>query len=73
MVDGSQAAPHMPVNMRDMDCDFFVFSGHKMLGPTGIGVMYGKAELLEAMPPFMTGGDMISYVGFDGFAGTMCR
>jgi len=65
VVDGSQAAPHMRVNMRDMDCDFFVFSGHKMLGPTGIGVLYAKAELLEAMPPFLTGGDMISYVGFD--------
>ena len=66
IVDGSQAVPHMPVNVAEMDCDFYVFSGHKMLGPTGIGVLYGKPELLEAMPPFMTGGDMISYVGFDG-------
>ena len=66
IVDGSQAVPHMPVNVAAMDCDFYVFSGHKMLGPTGIGVLYGKPELLEAMPPFMTGGDMISYVGFDG-------
>ena len=66
IVDGSQAVPHMPVNVEAMDCDFYVFSGHKMLGPTGIGVLYGKPELLEAMPPFMTGGDMISYVGFDG-------
>ncbi|MCS6773361.1 MAG: SufS family cysteine desulfurase [Thermoflexales bacterium] len=66
VVDGSQSAPHMPVDVRAMDCDFFVFSGHKMLGPTGIGVLYGKRELLEAMPPFLTGGDMISYVGFDG-------
>ncbi len=65
IVDGSQSAPHMPVNVQAMDCDFFVFSGHKMLGPTGIGVLYGKRELLEAMPPFLTGGDMISYVGFD--------
>jgi cysteine desulfurase/selenocysteine lyase len=66
IVDGAQSVPHLPVNMQAMDCDFFVFSGHKMLGPTGIGVLYGKADLLEAMPPFLTGGDMISYVGFDG-------
>ena len=65
IVDGSQSVPHMRVNLREMDCDFFVFSGHKMLGPTGIGVLYAKHHLLEAMPPFMTGGDMISYVGFD--------
>jgi cysteine desulfurase/selenocysteine lyase len=66
IVDGSQAAPHMPVNVAALDCDFYVFSGHKMLGPTGIGVLYGKLDLLEAMPPFLFGGDMISYVGFDG-------
>ncbi len=66
IVDGCQAAPHLPINVAAMDCDFYAFSGHKMLGPTGIGVLYGKTELLEAMPPFMTGGDMISYVGFDG-------
>lgn len=66
IVDGSQAAPHMPVNVAEMDCDFYVFSGHKMLGPTGIGVLYAKLDLLEAMPPFLFGGDMISYVGFDG-------
>lgn len=66
IVDGSQAAPHMPVNVAAMDCDFYVFSGHKMLGPTGIGVLYAKPDLLEAMPPFLFGGDMISYVGFDG-------
>lgn len=65
VVDGAQSAPHMPVNLQDLGCDFFVFSGHKMLGPTGIGVLYGKLELLEAMPPFLMGGDMISYVGFD--------
>ncbi len=65
IVDGSQSVPHMPVNVQAMDCDFLVFSGHKMLGPTGIGVLYGKRALLEAMPPFLTGGDMISYVGFD--------
>jgi cysteine desulfurase / selenocysteine lyase len=66
IVDGCQSAPHMPVNLQAMDCDFFVCSGHKMLGPTGIGVLYGKRELLEAMPPFMTGGDMINKVTFDG-------
>lgn len=66
IVDGCQAAPHMPVDVQAMDCDFYAFSGHKMLGPTGIGILYGKAHLLEAMPPFLTGGDMISRVGFDG-------
>lgn len=66
IVDGCQSAPHMPIDVRAMDCDFFVCSGHKMLGPTGIGVLYGKPELLEAMPPFMTGGDMIREVDFDG-------
>lgn len=66
IVDGSQSVPHMPVNVAELDCDFMVFSGHKMLGPTGIGVLYGKSELLDAMPPFLTGGDMISAVGFDG-------
>jgi cysteine desulfurase/selenocysteine lyase len=66
IIDGSQAVPHMPVDVGAIDPDFYVFSGHKMLGPTGIGVLYGKRDLLEAMPPFMTGGDMISYVGFDG-------
>ena len=65
IIDGSQAVPHMPVNVAALDCDFYAFSGHKMLGPTGIGVLYGKPELLDVMPPFMTGGDMISYVGFD--------
>lgn len=68
IVDGSQSVPHMPVNVAAMDCDFLAFSGHKMLGPTGIGVLYGKMELLEAMPPFLLGGDMISYVGFDRVA-----
>jgi len=66
IVDGSQSVPHMPVNVVELDCDFLVFSGHKMLGPTGIGVLYGKRDLLDAMPPFLTGGDMISAVGFDG-------
>ncbi len=66
IVDGSQSVPHMPVNVSELDCDFLVFSGHKMLGPTGIGVLYGRRDLLEAMPPFLTGGDMISAVSFDG-------
>lgn len=66
IVDGCQAVPHMPVDVKALDCDFYAFSGHKMLGPTGIGALYGKPELLEAMPPFMTGGDMISSVNFEG-------
>lgn len=66
IVDGSQSAPHMPVNVADLGVDFFACSGHKMLGPTGIGVLYGRRELLEAMPPFLTGGDMISRVTFTG-------
>lgn len=66
IIDGSQSVPHMPVDVQALDCDFMAFSGHKMLGPTGIGVLYGKLDLLEAMPPFLFGGDMISHVGFDG-------
>lgn len=62
LVDGTQSAPHIPVNVRDINCDFFALSGHKMLGPTGIGVLYGKKYLLEKMPPFMSGGGMISDV-----------
>jgi cysteine desulfurase / selenocysteine lyase len=65
LVDGAQGAPHLESSVIEMECDFFAFSLHKMLGPTGIGVLWGKAELLEAMPPFMTGGDMISSVGRD--------
>lgn len=57
--DGAQSVAHLPTDVRDLDCDFLAFSGHKMLGPTGIGVLYGKRALLEAMPPFMGGGDMI--------------
>lgn len=67
MVDGAQLAPHMTVDVQAMDCDFFAFSSHKMCGPTGIGVLYGKLDLLEAMPPFMGGGDMIRRVTFEGF------
>jgi cysteine desulfurase/selenocysteine lyase len=62
MVDGAQAVPHLPVSVKDLDCDFLAFSLHKMLGPTGVGVLWGKAEILEAMPPFLGGGDMISSV-----------
>jgi cysteine desulfurase/selenocysteine lyase len=65
LVDGAQAAPHMPVDMQDLDCDFYVFSGHKMYAPTGSGVIYGKAELLEKMNPFQGGGDMIKTVTFE--------
>ncbi|MFB6247781.1 MAG: aminotransferase class V-fold PLP-dependent enzyme [Salinibacter sp.] len=65
VVDGAQSAPHMPVDMQALDADFFVFSGHKMFGPTGIGILYGKYEHLEAMPPYHGGGDMIDQVSFD--------
>jgi len=66
LVDGAQAVPHMAVDVQALDADFFAFSGHKMLGPTGIGVLYGKRDLLEAMPPWMGGGDMISKVTLSG-------
>ena len=59
LVDGAQSVPHMPVDVQDLDADFLCFSGHKMLGPTGIGVLYGKKDLLEIMPPFQGGGEMI--------------
>jgi len=62
VVDGAQSTPHMPVDVQKLDCDFFAFSGHKMLGPTGIGVLYGKRQLLEQMQPFLRGGDMIKEV-----------
>lgn len=64
LVDGAQAVPHRAVDVRALGCDFYAFSGHKMYGPTGIGVLYGKADLLEAMPPFQGGGDMILSVTF---------
>src|SRR2546421_3602781 len=63
LLDAAQSVPHLPVNVQALDADFLCFSGHKMLGPTGIGVLYGKRDLLEAMPPFMGGGDMIRTVG----------
>jgi cysteine desulfurase/selenocysteine lyase len=65
LVDGAQAAPRMPVDVQDLDCDFYAVSGHKMYAPTGIGFLYGKAALLEAMPPYQGGGDMIASVTFD--------
>ena len=65
MVDGAQAVAHTPVNVQDLDCDFYAFSGHKLLGPTGIGVLYGKKEFLEKMPPYQGGGDMIRSVTFE--------
>jgi cysteine desulfurase/selenocysteine lyase len=65
LVDGAQATPHLPVDVQDLDCDFYAFSGHKLCGPTGIGVLYGKAALLEKMQPFKGGGDMILSVTFE--------
>jgi cysteine desulfurase / selenocysteine lyase len=65
LVDGAQASPHVEVDVRNLDCDFYVFSGHKVYGPTGIGVLYGKAELLDNMPPYQAGGDMIASVTFE--------
>ena len=65
LVDGCQAVPHLDVDVQDLDCDFYVFSGHKLYGPSGIGALYGKAELLEAMPPYQGGGEMILTVSFD--------
>ncbi|MBP5199020.1 MAG: aminotransferase class V-fold PLP-dependent enzyme, partial [Schwartzia sp.] len=62
VVDGSQSVPHLATNVQELGADFFAFSGHKLLAPMGVGVLYGRAELLEAMPPFLSGGDMIEYV-----------
>ncbi|HEX7040517.1 MAG TPA: SufS family cysteine desulfurase [Trueperaceae bacterium] len=66
LVDGAQAAPHLPVDVSALGCDFYAFSAHKMLGPTGIGALWARPELLEAMPPYMGGGEMISRVSFEG-------
>ena len=65
LIDGAQAAPHLPVDVQALDCDFYVCSGHKLFGPTGIGVVFGKARHLEAMPPYQGGGDMILSVTFE--------
>jgi len=65
LVDGAQAAPHLPVDLQALDCDFYAFSGHKVYGPTGIGALYGKTALLERMPPYQGGGDMIKSVSFE--------
>lgn len=67
LVDGAQSVPHQPTDVQALDCDFLVFSGHKMLGPSGVGVLYGKREILEAMPPFLGGGSMIRRVMLDRF------
>ncbi|CAN5287162.1 cysteine desulfurase [soil metagenome] len=66
LVDAAQSVPHFPVDVQDLDCDFFVFSGHKMFAPTGSGILYGKREWLDKMPPYQTGGGMIRTVSFDG-------
>ena len=65
MVDGAQSTPHFAIDVQDLDCDFFVFSGHKMYGPTGIGVLYGKESWLEKLPPYQGGGEMIEHVSFE--------
>ena len=65
LVDGAQSVPHFPVDVQNLDCDFFVFSGHKVYGPTGIGVLYGREELLDRMPPYQGGGEMIARVSFE--------
>lgn len=66
VIDGAQATPHVPVNVLDLDCDFYAFSGHKVYGPTGIGALYGRRAMLEAMPPWQGGGEMIERVSFEG-------
>ncbi len=65
MIDGAQSAPHFKVDVQDMDCDFFAFSGHKMYGPTGVGVLYGKEAWLDKLPPYQGGGEMIEHVSFE--------
>jgi cysteine desulfurase/selenocysteine lyase len=66
LIDGAQAVPHMPVDVQSLDCDFYAFSAHKMFGPTGTGILYGKEIYLEKMPPYQGGGDMILEVKFEG-------
>jgi cysteine desulfurase/selenocysteine lyase len=64
LIDGAQASPHLPIDVRDLDCDFYAFSSHKMYGPTGVGVLYGRRSILEEMPPYQGGGEMIRHVSF---------
>lgn len=66
LIDGAQAAPHLPVDVQELNADFYVFSGHKVFGPTGVGVLYGKKHLLETLPPYQGGGDMVDRVSFEG-------
>jgi cysteine desulfurase/selenocysteine lyase len=66
LLDGAQGVPHMAIDVQELDCDFYAFSGHKMFGPTGVGVLYGREALLDAMPPYQGGGDMILEVSFNG-------
>ncbi len=66
LIDGAQASPHLKIDVRDLDCDFYAFSSHKMYGPTGVGVLYGKKAVLEKMPPYQGGGEMIKHVSFEG-------
>lgn len=66
MVDGAQASPHLKIDVQDLDCDFYAFSSHKMYGPTGVGVLYGRKSILETMPPYQGGGEMIKHVSFEG-------
>ena len=65
MIDGAQSVPHFPVDVQALDCDFLAFSGHKMYGPTGVGILYGKEEWLDRLPPYQGGGEMIEHVSFD--------
>lgn len=65
LIDGAQASPHLSIDVQDIDCDFYVFSSHKMYGPTGVGVLYGRRQLLESMPPYQGGGEMIKHVSFE--------
>lgn len=66
LIDGAQASPHIAIDVRDLNCDFYAFSSHKMYGPTGVGVLYGRKSLLESMPPYQGGGEMIKHVSFEG-------
>lgn len=72
LVDGAQSIPHMPVDVQDLDADFFVFSAHKVYGPTGVGVLYGKEEWLDRIPPYQGGGEMIQHVSFEKLLSTNC-